>query len=114
MGASGQAWFCQRGHLYHWIDEDLWWDDVLEARSRRAEAGCPCGETAVTCVLHYGDLNYGREPHQRLLRLGADRWRRSERVTGASDRQGNPVEAYVDRWYAHDIYDVSSLDFGSR
>jgi hypothetical protein len=114
MGAPGEAWFCRRGHLYQWIDDDLCWDEAEEATSRRASQGCSCGERVVTSVFHYGDVNDCRDFDRKLHRLGAWRHSRTVRVKGAHDGQGRPVVAYVDRVFTLDRYDVSGLDFPAR
>ncbi len=58
MGAPGEAFFCKNRHLYHWIDDDLYWDEALVRQSQEArEKGCPCGAEFLLGVLHYGGLN---------------------------------------------------------
>lgn len=58
MGAPGEAFFCSKGHLFHWIEEHLYWDDTLFRHSKEIEEkGCPCGDKQVLKISHYGDIN---------------------------------------------------------
>jgi len=123
MGAPGGAFLCKRGHLYHWIEAHLWWGspgiddegnsvDVLNepllGESQRArEEGCLCGEKSVTALCHYGDVNDCLEEPLTLIGTETFRWR--ERIPNATDRDGNPIEAYRDFERTLEVYDVSRL-----
>ncbi|PIQ92996.1 MAG: hypothetical protein COV69_00010 [Parcubacteria group bacterium CG11_big_fil_rev_8_21_14_0_20_39_14] len=128
MGAPGYAYICaRRGHLYHWIEEHLWWgspeidedgnlvdipNEPLREEARRArEDGCPCGEKKVFEFCHYGRLNdcicLEKEVGDKgILQTGEEILR--VRIPEALDASGNPIEAYRDVKYG--VYDFSRVD----
>lgn len=111
MGAWGFAYLCGRGHLYHWIEDDLAWDcEALDEARELARKGCPCGDAAVFEVSHYGDINdcvcsTDEIPDKGILRLGEAVLR--FRIPDAVDSQGRPIEAYRDSIV--EIYDTARI-----
>lgn len=57
MGAPGYAYICEKGHLYHWIEEHLSWDDEMFNESKKIkDDGCPCGAKCKFELAHYGAI----------------------------------------------------------
>ena len=73
MGAAGVAFLCGKGHLFEWIDDDMYWED---GRVRYEEdimsKGCPCGSPAVYRYYHYGDINDCLEEGKKLKEIGEE------------------------------------------
>lgn len=71
MGAPGQAAVCAGGHVFHWVESDLVWDEDSFKRSEAAKRkGCPCGQPTLITLCHYGDINDCLPPplHVQLVR----------------------------------------------
>lgn len=101
MGAPGYYHICRQGHVYHWIDEHLYWDDSTDQQVRQAARGCPCGETAYLQVEHYGDVNDCVDTSVgQLVYQTTEHLTRRHRVASAYDAAGQPIEAYVDQTIA--------------
>lgn len=125
MGAFGLAYVCGKGHLYHWIEDDLCWgspgldeggnfvyypDRYLEAEVARARQGCPCRSDVFIEIPHYGDINDCVCPSEEaeekgLMRIGEETLKVC--VLDAIDVLGDPVKKYRDVKF--DIYDVSRV-----
>lgn len=107
MGAPGQAFFCKKGHLYHWIDDDLDWDEQLDHEAAaELVLGCPCGEEAVKSVCHYGEPNdCFILPGPRLKKVGEDTLR--VKIPDAVDSSGKPIEAFHDVKF--EVWNVARL-----
>ncbi len=112
MGAPGEAFLCRRGHLYHWIDDDLFWEDGLWKESRRARVeGCPCREKRVLVLCHYGGspndcLCLPDEVDQKGVKLtGAETFRVP--IPDAVDKDGKSIKAYCHVGLS--LYDVSNV-----
>ena len=58
MGAPGEAFFCDNGHLFHWTPEHLYWtDEMFDESDKIKNDGCFCGSKEVTKISHYGGIN---------------------------------------------------------
>ena len=101
MGAPGCALFCEKGHLYRWIEEHLYWDENLYADEERAEKeGCQCGAKLLLSVSHYGSINdciclKQEIPEKGIKEEGEDEI--TVKIESAIDKEGNPIEAYAKR-----------------
>lgn len=69
MGAPGTALICEKGHVYLWIDDDLYWDHLgdepdpkYKQISDAAKNGCLCGAAMKFNIAHYGNLNDCQKP----------------------------------------------------
>ena len=115
MGAPGLAFFCRRGHLYHWIEEHLHdVDTTIEEAISTRKRNCDCGEPFLLQVCHYGDLNdcvclpdrideEGIKPTGVVTKI-------LKKIEGAVTLQGEALEAYG--WKHLPIYDLSKVDQG--
>lgn len=93
MGAPGEAFFCVKGHLYSWIDDDLYWDeDLIQQSKETQEEGCPCG-----AAFYFKALHYGSEEDLGLLPPAKELDEVYVRVKGAVDGNRQPVDAYLQR-----------------
>jgi hypothetical protein len=110
MGAPGNAFICEKGHLYHWIEEHLYWDAELWAQYEKLQRdGCPCGAGCKVILSHYGeigdclcsrgDLNYPREIRKDRVKV---------RDNSIVDKFGNPIDAY--RWIELPVYDLNNIE----
>jgi len=110
MGAPGEAFLCESGHLYGWIDDDMYWDydevhghhvpekktgTLWELSERYSKDGCPCGRRLGVKLCHYGDINDCRTPEEGYFNpAGEDVITRRARIPDAIDARGCPIEAY--------------------
>jgi hypothetical protein len=108
MGAPGNAFICEKGHLYHWIEEHLCWDDELWAQYEKQKCGCPCGAKCALTLSHYGEIgdclcshddpNYPREIRKDRVRV---------KDNSVVDKFGNSIDAY--RWIELPVYDLDNI-----
>jgi len=58
MGAPGFGYVCEKGHLYHWYEERMVWDeDLFEHAEFVKTQGCICGAKHAETIGHYGAID---------------------------------------------------------
>ena len=76
MGAPGQYFVCEKGHIFYGIEKGLVWDEELWEEVRRIqEGGCPCGAKTQAVVNHYGsisDCEYWKEDGEETILVEID------------------------------------------
>jgi hypothetical protein len=121
MGAPGEAFLCWKGHLFHWIEEGLWWggpgvdeetgriidisSGLFEESEEIRREVCPCGAPTLIVLNHYGDINDCLSEEERLTLIMVEKLR--FRVKGAVNAQGKPIEAFLEKEVP--VYDVSRI-----
>jgi len=99
MGAPGKALFCGKGHLFHWIGDDLYWDNAtyIELEDAITE-GCPCGSKTVLTIDHYGGINdcicLESEVKKKGIVLTSKKDTVLYLIKDACDKDENSIEAY--------------------
>lgn len=107
MAASGQAFFCRRGHLYRRIEYA-----PFVSPERKSDTLCPCGEKSTVVITHYGRLDDCLPAHDANVKyLGEEHVRVLERIPDALDADGNPIDAYRAVQKTLAVCDVSGLVF---
>ena len=99
MGAPGKALFCEKGHLFHWISDDLYWTDDTDKELETAKTeGCPCGNNKILVIDHYGGINDCICLESEVLTKGIKPTSKRDTVIAlfkdACDVDGNPMVAY--------------------
>ena len=81
MGAPGCAYLCENGHVVHWIEEHLNWDDSLWVTAQKYKNSiCLCGARVTKEFSHYGDINDCLDTEERLVKIGEDEIQVAEQV----------------------------------